>query len=167
MAVTRTDPKTERLRSWRAFLRAHAAVTRELNADLVARDGLTINDYEVLLLLSRAEERKMRRVDLAARVLLTPSGITRLLDGLERCGFVERAECATDRRVTYAKLTDAGLAKLREAARGHLSRIDELFLERFSEEERDTLADLLERLPAVDGADVDCAPDAASTSPSS
>jgi DNA-binding MarR family transcriptional regulator len=157
MAVARTEQATEKLRAWRAFLRAHAAVTRELNADLVARDGLTINDYEVLLLLSRADGRKMRRVDLSARVLLTPSGITRLLDGLEASGLVERAECKSDRRVTYAQLTDAGLAKLKQAAHGHLTRIDELFLDRYTEDEREALASLLERLPAVDGVD-DCAP---------
>ena len=68
----------------------------------------------------------MRRVDLAEQVLLTASGITRLLDGLERSGFVERASCASDRRVVYAVLTDAGLAKLREASESHLAQIEEL-----------------------------------------
>jgi DNA-binding MarR family transcriptional regulator len=148
MGVVRADQATEKLRAWRAFMRGHAAVTRELNAGLVARDGLTINDYEVLLLLSRADGNRMRRVDLARRVLLTPSGITRLLDGLEQCGFVERAECQSDRRVTYAQLTDAGLAKLRGATAGHRARVDELFLERYTEDEREVLASLLERLPS-------------------
>ena len=75
------------------FLRAHAAVVRELSSELVSAHGLTINDYEVLLRLSRAEGSRMRRVDLAQEVLLTPSGITRLLEGLERSGFVERVAC--------------------------------------------------------------------------
>src|ERR671935_703997 len=113
-----------------AFLRAHAAVTRQLDRELVNEHGLTINDYEVLLRLARAEGRRMRRVDLAEQVMLTPSGITRLLDGLEQFGYVERAACASDRRVTYAVLTDAGLAKLQEASETHLERLRELFVER-------------------------------------
>src|SRR5213083_2797755 len=88
--------------AWVGFVRGHSVLVRELNTQLVHEHGLTINDYEVLLRLAHAPERAMRRVDLAESVLLTPSGITRLLDGLERCGFVERAACATDRRVTYA-----------------------------------------------------------------
>jgi DNA-binding MarR family transcriptional regulator len=137
------------------FLRAHAATTRRLNADLVANHGLTINDYEVLLHLARAPERMLKRVDLVERLLLTPSGITRLLAGLETAGYVERRACATDARVVYAELTAAGLAKLRDARETHLAGIHVLFLDRFSTEERRTLAALLERLP-LDGDDVAC-----------
>jgi DNA-binding MarR family transcriptional regulator len=75
------------------FLRAHAAIVRELSSELVAAHGLTINDYEVLMRLVRADGNRMRRVDLAQEVLLTPSGITRLLEGLERAGYVERVAC--------------------------------------------------------------------------
>ena len=100
-----------------SFLRAHAAVTRQLDRELVAEHGLTINDYEVLLRLARAPDRMMRRVDLAQQVLLTPSGITRLLDGLQRCGFVEKAACDSDARVVYAKLTDAGRRSSRRRPR--------------------------------------------------
>jgi DNA-binding MarR family transcriptional regulator len=140
------------------FLRAHAATTRRLNAELVANHGLTINDYEVLLHLAHAPERLLKRVDLVERLLLTPSGITRLLAGLETAGYVERRACATDARVVYAELTEAGLAKLREARDTHLAGIHALFLDRFSAEERRTLAALLERLP-LDGDDVACATD--------
>ena len=140
------------------FLRAHAATTRRLNAELVANHGLTINDYEVLLHLAHAPERMLKRVDLVERLLLTPSGITRLLAGLETAGYVERRACATDARVVYAELTEAGLAKLREARDTHLAGIHALFLDRFSAEERRTLAALLERLPP-DGDDVACATD--------
>lgn len=140
------------------FLRAHAATTRRLNAELVANHGLTINDYEVLLHLAHAPERMLKRVDLVERLLLTPSGITRLLAGLETAGYVERRACATDARVVYAELTEAGLAKLREARDTHLAGIHALFLDRFSAEERRTLAALLERLP-LDGDDVACATD--------
>ena len=129
------------------FLRAQAAVIRELNAELVSGHGLTINDYEVLLHLSRAPERSLRRVDLAERVVLTPSGITRLLAGLERAGWVERAECSSDARVSYARLTDAGHAKLREAAPTHLGGVREHFIDRFAPEELETLSSLLGRLP--------------------
>ena len=79
------------MRAWTRLLRAHASTTRLLSAALQAEYGLTINDYEALYVLSRADGRRMRRVDLARRLLLTPSGVTRLLEGLERPGLVERA----------------------------------------------------------------------------
>jgi DNA-binding MarR family transcriptional regulator len=139
------------LEGWIRFLRAHAALTRALSADLVAQHGLTLNEYEVLLHLSRAPEQALKRVDLAERVLLTASGMTRLLDRLEDSGLVERASCPTDRRVVYAKLTTAGARRLREAARTHVAGVDELFLARFTEEEMATLTSLLGRLPGVDG----------------
>ena len=136
-----------RLDSWVAFLRSHSAITRQLNADLLVAHGLTLNDYEVLLHLSRAERRMMRRVDLAQSVILTASGITRLLDGLERSGLVAKDSCATDARVSYAKLTESGLRKLREATVTHLQGVDELFTNRFTSTELDSLAGLLGRLP--------------------
>ena len=105
--------KASEVQAFVSFIRAHASVVRGLDRELVADHGLTINDYEVLLRLARAPDRMMRRVDLAQQVLLTPSGITRLLDGLQRCGYVEKAACDSDARVVYAKLTDAGREKLR------------------------------------------------------
>jgi DNA-binding MarR family transcriptional regulator len=155
--ATRTQAPPEQLEAWVSFLRAHAALTRELSAQLLRDHGLTINDYEVLLHLSREEGGMLRRVDLAERVILTASGITRLLDGLERQGFVEKAHCETDARVTYAKLTDAGRGKLRDAGKTHLAGIDELFLSRYSGSELATLADLLSRLPMT-GGDCDSKP---------
>jgi DNA-binding MarR family transcriptional regulator len=152
-------PDTSRLDAWALFLRAHAALTRELSADLVAEHGLTLNDYEVLLHLARAPDRKMRRVDLAESVLLTASGITRLLDGLERSGFVERVLCDSDRRVAYAKLTPAGLQRLRRASRTHVAGIEELFVGRFNDEERATLTELLSRLPAAGDDGMKCTDD--------
>ena len=132
--------------AWGAFLRGHAALTRTLNAQLVAEHELTINDYEVLLRLSRAPNGQMERVDLARSLLLTPSGITRLLDGLQAAGWVEKASCATDARVTYAVLTETGGEKLRAAAGSHLADVDRLFSGRFDDTELQTLADLLGRL---------------------
>ena len=140
------------------FLRAHAAVVRELSSELVAAHGLTINDYEVLLRLSRAEGSRMRRVDLAQEVLLTPSWITRLLVGLERSGFVERVACKEDLRVSYAQLTAAGRAKLRAAGKTHVAGIHRLFLDRFDADERLVVGELLGRL--TEGEDGEpCAPE--------
>jgi DNA-binding MarR family transcriptional regulator len=141
-----------KLDAWVSFLRSHAAITRELSAQLQRDHGLTISDYECLLHLSHAEGRMLRRVDLAERVILTASGITRLLDGLERHGYVEKATCSSDARVSYAKLTDKGLDKLRDAAKTHLAGIDELFTSNYSGSELATLSDLLSRLPMTGAA---------------
>jgi len=144
------------LDAWVRLLRGHASVTRAMSAELVAEHGLTINDYEALLHLSRAEEGRMRRVDLAERLILTASGVTRLLDGLERAGLVERAACASDRRVTYAVLTDAGRARLEAASGSHVASVRAFFEERFSDAELDRLAALLGRLPGAAGVVEDC-----------
>jgi DNA-binding MarR family transcriptional regulator len=135
------------LQSWLRFLRAHAAITRELSARLEAQHALTLSDYDVLVQLYHAPDRHMRRVDIARQVLLTASGITRLLDGLEGCGLVAKARCDSDARVTYAVLTDEGVAKVEEARRTHLADIEELFGSNFEPAERATLAELLGRLP--------------------
>ena len=150
MTTTSTPPR--QLDSWVSFLRAHAAITRELSAQLQREHGLTLNDYEVLLHLSYAEGGMLRRVDLAERVLLTASGITRLLEGLERCGYVNKETCASDARVSYAKLTPEGRAKLRVAGVTHLRGVDDLFVSRYSGSELATLAELLARLPVTGAA---------------
>jgi DNA-binding MarR family transcriptional regulator len=143
-------PATPEQRAWVALLRAHASAMRRFNGELMSAHELTLNDYEVLLRLAQEPERMMRRVDLAKSVLLTPSGITRLLEGLERCGYVERASCSSDARVTYALLTDEGYEKLRQASSTHVEGIRSHFAGRFSEEELETLASLLCQLP-LDG----------------
>jgi DNA-binding MarR family transcriptional regulator len=147
------------LNAWVRLLRAHSALTRSLSAELVRGHGLTINDYEVLLHLARAPERRLRRVDLAERLLLTASGITRLLDGLERSGYVEKGQCESDARVTYAVLTDEGLAKLADASETHVGGIRDVFESRFSEDELETLSRLLAKLPEAEVAGESCAPD--------
>jgi DNA-binding MarR family transcriptional regulator len=146
------------LEAWIHLLRGQSAATRAINAQLVADHGLTINQFECLLLLARAEDRRMRRVDLADQLILTASGVTRLLDGLERDGFVDRANCASDRRVTYAVLTDAGHRKLQETSKTHVADIRTFFESRFSSEELDRLATLLGRL-AADSPELDCSVD--------
>jgi DNA-binding MarR family transcriptional regulator len=143
---TAVTPTLE-LEAWIGFLRSHAAITRQLNVDLLNAHGLTLSDYEVLLHLARADDRMMRRVDLAESVVLTASGITRLLDGLVGSGYVEKASCESDARVSYAKLTAAGAKKLREASLTHRAGIEELFTSRYSAAELTTLAELIARLP--------------------
>jgi DNA-binding MarR family transcriptional regulator len=148
------------LDAWARLLHAHASTTRALSGNLLAEHGLTLKDYEALLRLARAEEGRMRRVDLAEELLLTASGVTRLLDGLEAAGYVERASCTTDRRVVYAVITDAGRDKLETASESHLAEIRTLFDERFDPEELEQLAELLARLPgAENAAGEDCAPE--------
>ena len=145
-------PPEQSIEAWVSFLRAHSAITRQLSAQLLRRHGLTLNDYEVLLHLDRAEGNRLRRVDLAASVLLTASGITRLLDGLERAGLVCKETCTSDARVSYAKLTETGAARLCDARGGHLVDVNELFIGRYSDPELATLAELLSRLPMTGAA---------------
>jgi DNA-binding MarR family transcriptional regulator len=134
------------LEAWIRFLRAHASLTRQLSARLESEHGLTLNDYDVLVQLAHAEDRRLRRVDLARSVLLSASGITRLLDGLERAGWVEKGTCRSDARVTYAVLTEAGLAKYRGARTSHLADVEAVFGSRFTEDERQSLSGLLRQL---------------------
>lgn len=162
--ATTTPTRIERPRNaalpeaWRSFLRAHSALTRQMDADLIASHGITLSDYGVLLRLAQSPERRMRRVDLADEVMLTQSGITRLLAGLEEAGWVERATCDTDRRVVYAQLTDAGHEKYRAAGRTHLESIRMLFADHFSGAELELLEELMGRLP-LRPSDLACGPD--------
>jgi DNA-binding MarR family transcriptional regulator len=112
----------------------------------VENHGLTINDYGCLLLLSRASEEGVRRIDLANELRLSPSGITRLLDRLEDQGLVGKGACKEDARVSYAILTEAGLAKLKEAAPRHVEDIDRRIGEVLDEDEMRTLTELLARI---------------------
>ncbi|MDQ4130971.1 MAG: MarR family transcriptional regulator [Actinomycetota bacterium] len=136
--------------AWLRLLRAHSTMTREMDAHLLSRHGLTLSDYEVLLFLSWSSERRLRPVDLAQSVLLSQSGMTRLLNGLEGAGLIERVRSAADGRVVYAALTDSGMEKLRQAATTHVGDIYGLFADRFSADELETLAALLARLPGGD-----------------
>ena len=132
-------------------------MTRELNAELRSAHGLTINEFEVLLLLARSPERSLRRIDLANQVLLSPSGITRMLNRLGSEGLVENAKCDVDARVTYAVLTDAGAEKLRAAYSVQLAAVERLFGDELTADEVETLTGLLGRLPGAEGS---CDPDA-------
>jgi DNA-binding MarR family transcriptional regulator len=137
---------TAELTAWRTFLRAHAQVTRKLEAELVAEHGLPLPSYDVLLQLAEAPERALRMTELADRVLLSRSGLTRLVDRLEREGLVRREDCPTDARGTLAVLTDTGLDRLRQAAPTHLRGIGEHVTSRLTPDEVATLTVLLGRL---------------------
>lgn len=140
-------PEGIALTAWVRLLRTHAAMKRDFNSRLQAEHGLTVNDYEALLLLSHDPDRRLKRVVLAERLQLTPSGVTRLLDGLEAAGFVEKGGCDSDARVTYAVLTGTGSDKLKEASCSHVAAVRELFGERLADDELRTLGELLGRLP--------------------
>ena len=144
-----SDQESRAVEAWVRLLRGHAATRRSFGAQLQGDHGLTVNDFEALLLLSRAEDNHMRRVDLAEGLQLTASGVTRMLDGLEKLGLVEKATCAKDARVTYAVLTEAGGKKLEEASCSHIAAIKALFEERYTRDELATLAELLARLPGA------------------
>jgi DNA-binding MarR family transcriptional regulator len=149
-------PQELALTAWVRLLRTHASTKRRFNTQLQLQHGLTVNDYEALLLLSREPDRRLKRVVLADRLQLTPSGVTRLLDGLEAAGFVKKASCASDARVTYAVLTDTGHEKLEQASCSHVAAVRELFGSRLDEDELRTLGELLGRLPGGDADSGEC-----------
>jgi len=144
--ITRHDP---RLRTWRTFLRAHARVARRLEAELQAEQDLALTDYDVLVQLAAADERRLRMSELAERLLLSRSGATRLVDRLVGEGLVERVSCESDRRGQWAALTDAGHERLRRASPTHLRGVATHFLDRFSSDELAGLEKMLDRI--VDG----------------
>jgi DNA-binding MarR family transcriptional regulator len=144
------------VRAWARLLRAHASTTRLLSAELQADYGLTLNDFEALQVLSRAEGGRMKRVELARRLLLSPSGITRLLEGLEQSGLVQRTTCPTDLRIAYAELTPEGRHRLEAASCAHVGSIRALMEEHFSEDEIDQLGVMLGKLPGATEEDEAC-----------
>ncbi len=137
------------LEAWRSYLQSHAGIVRELDAELIAQHGLTVRDYEVLLYLAQSEDRKLPMSALSERTMLTRSGITRLVDGLVGQDLIERVSCASDARVSYARLTEPGYLKLRDAGCTHVKGIERLFLANFTAPELEQLASLLSRLPGA------------------
>jgi DNA-binding MarR family transcriptional regulator len=119
--------------AWRAFLHAHARVTRRLDEELQAAHGLSLAEYDALLQIAHAPGRRIRMNVLAERVVLSRSGITRLVDRLEADGSVERVACSTDARGQEAVLTPSGLDRLRDAAATHLVGVRRYFLDRLDE----------------------------------
>ena len=134
------------LRAWRGMLRIHATLTKALDTELEAAHGLPLSSYEVLLHLDNAEGRRMRMSDLAAMAILSRSGLTRLVDRLEREGLIARESCPSDARGSFATLTPAGRRKLAAARATHLAGVRSMFLDHFSAEELDVLGAAWERL---------------------
>lgn len=134
------------LHAWRSLLRAHSHVTRRLESELLRDEDLPLASYDVLVQLSESPGRRLRMTDLAERVLLSRSGLTRLVDRLERDGLVVRERCSSDARGTFTVLTEAGQARLERAAPGHLAGVHEHVTGRFDDDELRTLAALLGRM---------------------
>ena len=134
------------LAAWRGFLRVHSGLVRELNADLEADHGLPLTHYEVLLHLERAPCCRLTMSELAQSVLLSQSGVTRLVDRLEQAGLVVREGCPEDRRVMYARLTDEGRCALEAARPTHLASVRRRFLAHLGDDELEALADAWERV---------------------
>ncbi|MDX6639524.1 MAG: hypothetical protein QOF12_535 [Solirubrobacteraceae bacterium] len=139
------------LRAWRGLVRAHRCLVKRLDAQLEAQHNLPLTSYEVLLRLSEADAGKLRMHDIATAVSLSRSGLTRLIDRLERDGFVDRCSCENDARGAYAVITSAGRAKAAQARAAHLAGIRELFVAHYTEAELELLGPLLERLLPGDG----------------
>jgi DNA-binding MarR family transcriptional regulator len=134
---------------WVRLLRGQTALRRLLSASLEREHDLTLNDYETLLRLARAEGGLLRRVDLAGQLLLTQSGVTRLLDGLQRGGLVAKRSCESDGRVSYAAITESGRARLAAAGCEHLEQVERLLGGLFDSHELELLSGLLARLPGA------------------
>jgi DNA-binding MarR family transcriptional regulator len=136
-------------RLWRAWLRVHTRLVVRLDAELQAGHGLSSADYEVLVNLSEAPERSLRMADLAERLRLSPSGLTRRLDGLVRDGMVERRKCPSDGRGSLALLTDAGMARLVGAAPTHVAGVRRYFLDPLSAAQQRELSGSLDAIEAL------------------
>lgn len=145
-APPRSRPDRAELESWRSFLRAHAGVTKALERELLAEQGLSLAAYDVLVQLAEAPGRRRRMTDLADAVLLSRSGVTRLVDRLERDGLVARHRSPTDGRGVVAALTEQGLQRLREASRVHLDGVVRHFVARLDRGQLATLAAITARL---------------------
>jgi DNA-binding MarR family transcriptional regulator len=146
-ATNRTDAAVafrkltdDQLAAWSGFLMGHAQIVRALDAELEREHGLPLSSYDVLIQLSLVPDRRLRMFELADAIVLSRSGLTRLVDRLERAGLVERERGEADPRQMYARLTDRGLDVLAEATPTHIAGIRERFLERLSDEQTKQLA---------------------------
>jgi DNA-binding MarR family transcriptional regulator len=131
-------------RAWRAFLYTYSTLVPALDRELVGALGLNLNQFEILNRLRRAGERGLRMSDLASRVVLSPSGVTRAVDQLERKGLVERGVFEGDKRGYLATLTAEGRALLRRATSVHVQGLREHFLTHMSRTELEGLVTALE-----------------------
>ena len=138
------------LAAWRGFLRAHALLVRELDCELEEAHGLPLISYELLVRLEQAPDHRMRMRELADAVLLSRSGLTRLVDRLVRDGLIKRSTCSADARGAYAVLTPRGAHALKTARPAHLDGVRRRFLAHFDDDELANLAGIWERLTAAE-----------------
>jgi DNA-binding MarR family transcriptional regulator len=142
------------LGAWRGLLRVHSALVKQLDAELTSAHKLPLSSYEVLLTLESAPSHKRRMAELADSVLLSRSGMTRLVDRLEKDGLLLRDHCTDDGRGCYAVLTEKGAAALAEARHTHLGGVRKKFLAQFEEDELLVLARYWDRvIPGASGLD--------------
>ncbi len=134
------------MQAWRSLLSAHSRLMARLDAELQTSQGMSVSDYGVLVQLSEAEGGRLRMSELADRLLLSPSGLTRRLDGLVSAGLVGRARCPTDRRGAFAELTEAGRARLEQAAPDHVDQVRRHFVDRLSRRQLEALVDALNKV---------------------
>jgi DNA-binding MarR family transcriptional regulator len=144
--------------AWEGFLRAHATITRALSGELEQTDWMSLSSYDVLLHLARAPRRRLRMTELAEAVVLSPSGLTRLVERLEREGLVARIKSVDDARGAYATLTNLGRARLRKATRSHLTGIRQHFLSQITPQELQILGDIWQRILTQHAQDVPSQP---------
>jgi DNA-binding MarR family transcriptional regulator len=138
--------KDDRLTLVGLFIESTTALRTQLDRQLEREADLPLQSFELLLRIARSPGRHLRMSDLAAQTSLTPSGLTRAVDRLERAGLVERAPCASDRRGAYAALTPTGLERVRAALGPHLGHVDEILTGALTAGERDQLATLLRKV---------------------
>ena len=134
------------MRSWRTLIDVTTGVLATLDNELRNEHDLSLGEYEVLARLSEEPDRSLRMTDLAGRLRLSPSGITRRIDGLVRAGLVERQQCPSDRRGSNAVLTREGMRRLREAAPAHVRGVREHFIDRLDDEQLESLARVLSKI---------------------
>lgn len=144
--VDRRSPTQDQLDAWRSFLRAHATITRALEAELEAEQQLSLAAYDVLVQLAEAPGRRLRMTELADAVLLSRSGVTRLVDRMERSGLVSRCPVESDGRGVAAELTEAGLTRLRIASRTHLAGVVRHFAAHLGDDDLTALERISRRL---------------------
>lgn len=140
----------DELRAWKALLRANAALVSTIDHELEADHNLGLPDYEVLMQLSQADGNSLRMTELAREVLLSPSGLTRRLDGLVKAGYVERKPCPSDGRGLLAVMTEKGQSKLQEMIPTHVKSVRDHYASRIS---RDQLRDLVTALEPIANGD--------------
>jgi DNA-binding MarR family transcriptional regulator len=146
-----SELKPSELRAWTAFLNAQASLLRQLEAELIDKENMTLAEFDVLIQLGMAPDRRLRMTELSDRVRLSHSGVTRLVDRLVHDGLVKRTRCESDRRGFFATLTAAGRARLRRAEPVHLRGIREHFGKRLSAAQLSAVAEALEPLARDSG----------------